>query len=94
MDWFRQIPIGQYVAGNSSWLRDIDPRLKLAWVLMFLITPVLADSTWRLSLVAGLLLLTCLSDLPMRIWWRSVFLLLLFASLVGFLAMFLTTTDQ
>ena len=31
MDWLRQLPIGQYVAGNCGWLRRLDPRLKLAW---------------------------------------------------------------
>jgi energy-coupling factor transport system permease protein len=42
MDWLRQIPIGQYVDGSAGWLRLIDPRLKLGWVVMFLLTPVLA----------------------------------------------------
>jgi len=31
MDWLRQIPIGQYVDGTSSWLRLLDARLKLSW---------------------------------------------------------------
>ena len=44
MDWLRQIPIGQYVDGAGGWLRRLDPRLKLLWVLMFLLTPVLALS--------------------------------------------------
>ena len=42
MDWLRQIPLGQYVDGAESWLRRLDPRLKLAWSLVFLLTPVLA----------------------------------------------------
>ena len=42
MDWLRQIPLGQYVDGAESWLRQLDPRLKLAWSLVFLLTPVLA----------------------------------------------------
>ena len=69
MDWLRQLPIGQYVAGNSGWLRRLDPRLKLAWVLMFLLTPVLAGSLWRIGLVVALLLITLASGLPVRIWW-------------------------
>ena len=76
MDWLRQLPIGQYVAGNSGWLRRLDPRLKLAWVLMFLLTPVLAGSLWRIGLVVALLLITLASGLPVRIWWRSLLLLL------------------
>ena len=54
MDWLRQIPIGQYVDGSAGWLRLIDPRLKLGWVVMFLLTPVLAGPLWRLGLVLAL----------------------------------------
>ena len=42
MDWLRQIPMGQYVDGREGWLRRLDARLKLAWSLVFLLTPVLA----------------------------------------------------
>jgi len=67
MDWLRQIPIGQFVetseSGATSWLHRLDPRLKLAWTLAFLVTPVLAGPTWRLSLV-GLLLLVTLPAAP------------------------------
>ncbi|MFM9089723.1 MAG: energy-coupling factor transporter transmembrane protein EcfT, partial [Cyanobium sp.] len=61
MDWLRQIPIGQYVDGGTSWLHRLDPRLKLAWTLAFLVTPVLAGPVWRLSLVGLLLLVTLFS---------------------------------
>ena len=93
MDWLRQIPIGQYVDGSSGWLRLIDPRLKLGWVVMFLLTPVLAGPLWRLGLVLALMVITALSGLPARLWWRS--LLLVFCLGVGFglLAMFLPTGD-
>ncbi len=89
MDWLRQVPIGQYVEGGKSWLRLLDPRMKFAWVLMFLGTPILANITWRLSLVVSLFLITCLSSLPLRIWWRSVLFLLIFSGLLGLLALFL-----
>jgi energy-coupling factor transport system permease protein len=89
MDWLRQFPIGQYVdaggAGASSWLRGLDPRLKLAWTVAFLVTPILAGPQWRLSLVALLLLLTLLSGLPLRIWRRTLPALLGLALLVGLL---------
>ena len=64
MDWLRQIPIGQYVDGSAGWLRLIDPRLKLGWVVMFLLTPVLAGPLWRLGLVLALMVITALSGLP------------------------------
>jgi energy-coupling factor transport system permease protein len=86
MDWLRQIPIGQYVDGTGSWLRDLDPRLKLAWTLAFLLTPILAGPWWRLALVGLLLLITALSGLPWRIWRRTLPLLLALSLLVGVLA--------
>jgi energy-coupling factor transport system permease protein len=86
MDWLRQIPIGQYVDGTGSWLRQLDPRLKLAWTLAFLLTPILAGPVWRLALVGLLLLLTACSGLPWRLWRRSLPLLLVLALLVGLLA--------
>ncbi|MBM5807196.1 MAG: energy-coupling factor transporter transmembrane protein EcfT [Cyanobacteria bacterium M_surface_10_m2_179] len=89
MDWLRQIPIGQYVDGTGSWLRDLDPRLKLAWTVAFLLTPILAGPWWRLALVGLLLLITALSGLPWRIWRRTLPLLLALSLLVGVLATFL-----
>ena len=89
MDWLRQLPIGQYVddggPGRGSWLKRIDPRLKLAWTVAFLVTPILAGPLWRLGLVGLLLLLTLVSGLSLRIWRRSLPLLLLLAVLVGLL---------
>ena len=89
MDWLRQVPIGQYVdaAGpdGGSWLRRLDPRLKLAWTVAFLVTPILAGPLWRLGLVALLLLLTLFSGLPLRLWRRTLPVLLLVALLVGLL---------
>ena len=64
MDWLRQIPMGQFVDGREGWLRRLDARLKLAWSLVFLLTPVLAGPLWRVALVLGLLLLTLISGLP------------------------------
>tara|TARA_Y100001968_G_scaffold202257_1_gene185730 strand:- start:207 stop:1115 length:909 start_codon:yes stop_codon:yes gene_type:complete len=93
MDWIRKVPIGQYVAGKSGWMRRIDPRMKMAWVLLFLISPVLSSPEWRLGLVIALLLITCFSYLPMRIWWRPLCLLLLLSSLVGVLAIILPTGE-
>jgi energy-coupling factor transport system permease protein len=90
MDWLRQLPIGQFVAeeqgGRGSWLRQLDPRLKLAWTLAFLITPILAGPLWRLSLVGLLLLITAASGLPWRLWRRSLPALIVLALLVGLLS--------
>ena len=93
MDWLRQIPIGQYVDGPQSWLRRLDPRLKLLWSLLFLLTPVLAGPLWRVGLVLALLVLTLLSGLPRKLWSRSLMVLTLLAFSVGVLSMFLPATD-
>jgi len=93
MNWLREVPIGQYVEGNSGWLRLIDPRLKFSWVLMFLLTPVLAGFIWRIALVLALLIITFFSCLPLRVWWRSMAFLLMLACAVGLLAMFLPNSD-
>ena len=93
MDWLRQIPMGQYVDGREGWLRRLDPRLKLAWSLVFLLTPVLAGPFWRLGLVVALLVLTLVSGLPRRIWWRSLLLLTLLSLAVGTLSMLLPAAD-
>ena len=93
MDWLRQIPMGQYVDGTEGWMRRLDPRLKLAWSLMFLLTPLLAGPLWRVSLVVLLFLLTALSGMPIRLWWRSMGVLVLLAVAVGLLAMLLPTVD-
>ena len=93
MDWLRQVPIGQYVAGRTSWLRSLDPRMKMAWVLMFLLTPIWTGPSWRLLLVAGLLFMTFISRLPVRIWLRSICLLIILSGLVGILAIFLPTGE-
>jgi len=89
MDWNRQLPIGQFVASCPCWLRQLDARLKLAWVVAFLMTPVLAGPLWRLGLVLLLLLITALSGLPWTLWRRSLPLLLALSLLAGGLAAFL-----
>ena len=86
MNIITKFSIGQYVEGNKSWLRIIDSRLKIITVLLFLITPIWAGPFWRLGLVVSLFLITFLSLLPLRVWWRSVVVLSLFSLLIGFLS--------
>ncbi len=93
MDWLKKIPIGQYVSGKSSWLRAIDPRIKLSWILLFLLSPILANSIWRISTALVLLLITFFSFLPPRIWWRSLVFLLVFSLIIGFLSIVLPASE-
>ena len=61
MNILTKFPIGQYVDGNSSWLRIVDSRLKIIAVLIFLITPIWAGPLWRISLVICLIFITFIS---------------------------------
>jgi len=83
MNLLTKFSVGQYVYGNKSWLRIIDSRLKIIIVMIFLITPIWAGPIWRLSLVVCLLLITFLSLLPSRVWWRSLFFLSCLSLLIG-----------
>ena len=93
MDWLQKIPIGQYVSGKSGWLRVIDPRIKICWILLFLLTPILANSIWRLSIACFLLLITFFSLLPFRIWWRSLVFLLVLSLIIGLLSIVLPASE-
>ena len=93
MDWLKKIPIGQYVSGNSGWLREIDPRIKLSWILLFLLSPILANSIWRVSIAIVLVLVTFISLLPPRIWWRSLSFLLVFSLIIGSLSIILPASE-
>ncbi len=86
MDWLRELPIGLYVDGERGWLRRLDPRLKLAWTLAFLGSPILAGAGWRLALVGLLLLITAICGLPWRLWRRNLPLLIALSLLVGLLS--------
>jgi len=93
MDWLKKIPIGQYVSGKASWLRVIDPRIKLSWILLFLLTPILANPIWRVSTAFVLLLITFFSFLPPRVWWRSLVFLLAFSLIIGSLSIVLPASQ-
>ncbi len=93
MEFLRNVPIGQYVSGESGWLRSLDPRLKFAWALMFLISPVLAGLPWRIGLVILLLIITFLGSLPIRIIWRPLAFLITLSCVFGLLAIFLPTSE-
>ena len=87
MNILTKFSVGQYVYGNRSWLRIIDSRLKIIVVMIFLITPIWAGPIWRLSLVGCLLLITFLSLLPLRVWWRSLCALSCLSLLIGFISL-------
>jgi energy-coupling factor transport system permease protein len=83
MNILTKFSVGQYVDGNRSWLRIIDSRLKIIILMIFLITPIWAGPLWRLSLVGCLFLITFLSLMPSRVWWRSLCFLSCLSFLIG-----------
>jgi energy-coupling factor transport system permease protein len=93
MDWLRQLPIGQYVAG-SGWLRRLDARLKFLWSLGFLLTPILAGPYWRIGLVVLLLIFSFCSGIAWRIWRRSLPTLIALCLAVGILAALLPSAQE
>ncbi len=93
MEFLRNVPIGQYVSGKTGWLRTIDPRLKFAWALIFLLSPILAGPVWRVALVVLLLCITAFGSLPVRIVWRSLVVLIFLSFLFGIFSIFLPTNE-
>ena len=91
MNFVTELSLGQYVDGNKSWLKIIDTRLKLIILSIFLITPIWSGPIWRISLVVLLLLITFISFLPFRTWYRSVVILLFLAFFIGILSIFATS---
>lgn len=77
MDLLRSLPIGLYLEQPITWLHHLDSRIKLAWLMSFLITPILADPIWRLILVGFLIILTLTAKIPLRVWKQQMGWLLL-----------------
>lgn len=82
MDLLRSLPIGLYLEKPDTWLHHLDSRVKLAWLMGFLLTPILANSLWRISLVLGLILITLLAKIPLRVWRQQMGWLLILCTLV------------
>lgn len=77
MDLLRSLPIGSYLEQPVTWLHKVDPRVKLAWLMTFLIAPVLASPWWRVILAGSLILLTVVARIPFRVWFKQIGWLLL-----------------
>jgi energy-coupling factor transport system permease protein len=72
MDLLRSLPLGLYLEYPRTWLHRLDPRIKLIWLLTFLVAPLLANPIWRLSLVGLLIALTILAGIPWRVWRQQM----------------------
>ncbi len=86
MDLLRSLPIGLYLEQPVTWLHRIDPRVKLMWLMTFLLAPLLANPYWRLGLVGALILLTISAAIPLRVWRKQMGWLLVLSVFVFFLS--------
>lgn len=75
----RSLPLGLYLEQPVTWLHRLDSRVKLIWLLAFLLMPILASGVARLVLVGILVLLTLGAGIPWRVW-RQQLVWLLFVS--------------
>ena len=82
MDLLRSLPIGLYLEKPITWLHKLDPRVKLGWLMSFLLTPLLSSPSWRLGLVALLIFLTLSAAIPLRVWQQQMGWLLTLCLLV------------
>lgn len=83
MDLLRSLPIGLHLEQPVTWLHRLDVRVKLAWLLSILLTPVLAGWEWRVALVVMLIGLTLSARIPWRVWRQQMGWLMLLALLVA-----------
>jgi energy-coupling factor transport system permease protein len=72
MDLLRSLPIGLYLEKPLTWLHQLDPRVKLAWLCSFLLSPLLANPYFRLILVVLLFLITLSAAIPLRVWRQQI----------------------
>ncbi len=89
MDLLRSLPLGLYLEEPVTWMHRLDPRVKLGWLLLFLLAPILASVEWRLALVIVLVLLTITAQVPLRVWKQQIGWLTLLCVYVGVLILFI-----
>jgi energy-coupling factor transport system permease protein len=82
MDLLRSLPIGLYLEKPITWLHQLDPRVKLVWLMTFLLAPLLSNPIWRLFLAGLLIFLTFAAKIPLRVWKQQMGWLLTLCILV------------
>lgn len=86
MDLLRSLPIGSYLEQPVTWLHKVDPRVKLAWLMTFLLAPVLGNPWWRIALAGSLILVTIVAGIPFRVWRKQIGWLLLLCTFLFLLS--------
>ncbi len=72
MDLLKSLPLGLYLEQPVTWLHKLDPRVKIGWLMTFLIAPILANPFWRIGLVVLLIFLTLTAKIPLRVWRQQM----------------------
>jgi energy-coupling factor transport system permease protein len=72
MDLMRSLPLGLYLESPVTWMHRLDPRVKLGWLMSFLLLPLLASLEWRLGISAVLMGLTISARIPFRVWRQQM----------------------
>jgi energy-coupling factor transport system permease protein len=88
VDILRSLTIGLHLEQPITWLHRLDPRIKLFWLLSFLLSPTLANPVWRIAMVVILVALTVLAGIPARVWKQQMGLLMLLAVMTFLIATF------
>lgn len=86
MDLLRSLPLGLYLEKPITWLHQLDSRVKLAWLMSFLVVPILANPICRIMLVVLLIVFTLTAGVPLRVWRQQMVWLLMLSFFVFILA--------
>jgi energy-coupling factor transport system permease protein len=92
MDLLRSLPLGLYLEQPNTWLHRLDPRVKLAWLLSFLLVPIFANVPCRIAGAVVLIAIALLGRIPWRALKQQLGWVLLFGGLIFFLALILPDT--
>ncbi len=91
---FNNIVLGQYVHG-TSWIYKIDPRMKIIFTFLFVLTIFFANSIETYGLVAGFVLLYLISTrLPLKRFLKALKPLLIIFTITSTLILITTKTGD
>jgi energy-coupling factor transport system permease protein len=92
MDLLRSLPLGLYLEQPLTWLHRLDPRVKLAWLLSFLLAPIFSNVFCRIAGMVILIIIAFLGGIPWRALKQQLGLVLIFGSLMFVTALLLPDT--
>jgi energy-coupling factor transport system permease protein len=86
MDLLRSLPLGLYLEQPLTWLHRLDPRVKLAWLLSFLLVPIFANEWCRIAGVIILIVVAFLGGIPWRALKQQLIWVFLFGGIIAVIA--------